>query len=145
MGFGAVAHRASLCIVSLDCALEAFTFGNAACVYSFACREYVSLYFRADFVCAGILQPEFLHIFSCGNASLFKVTLHGLCYMFVFDFAKANLNRFVAVVFHCLFLDYNTGACFQNCYGHQCAVFREDLCHADFLSYNSLLHDCCTS
>ena len=25
VGFGAVAHRASLCIVSLDCALEAFT------------------------------------------------------------------------------------------------------------------------
>ena len=64
---------------------------------------------------------------------------------FSFDFAKANLNRFVAVVFHWLFLDYNTGACVQNCYGHQCAVFREDLCHADFLSYNSLLHDCCTS
>ena len=43
MELGAVSHRSSVLSVTLDGALEAFTFGDRGCVYLVACCEDISL------------------------------------------------------------------------------------------------------
>ena len=43
MELGTVSHRSSVLAVSLDCALEAFTFGNSGCIYLVASCEDISL------------------------------------------------------------------------------------------------------
>ena len=54
--------------------------------------------------------------------------------------AEADLHSRVAVVFNSLLLCDNTRTGFNNCYGHDSALFVEDLRHADLLADDCFLH-----
>ena len=68
--------------MSLDGALETFSFGNRGSVYLVAVREDVSLDLLLYLVVLGILKAELSHISLVGYAGLVKSTLLGFATSF---------------------------------------------------------------
>ena len=111
---GAVAHRSSVLSESLDCALEAFTFGNCSCIDLVAFCEDVSLDLVAELVLCSVFKLEFLYVLLNCNASLVEVALHSPanavavsnfllavlvdCGDSLFRLTKAYLNCLIAIV-----------------------------------------------
>ena len=92
---GTVAHRSSVLSESLDCALEAFTFGNCSSVDLVAFCEDVSLDLVAELVLCSVFKLEFLYVLLNSNASLVEVALHSLAN------AVAVSNFLLAVLVDC--------------------------------------------
>src|SRR5699024_10455861 len=151
MELGTVCHRSSALAVTLDRALEAFTFGNRRCIYMISCCKDISLDLLSKCIFLCVVKSELFYISLSGYACLIEVALLSLCHTIsvcdlllaavvfcddlFFLVNKANLNCAVAVVLDCLDLRYHARACLKDSYRNQDSVlFIEDLSHSNFCS-----------
>ena len=90
MELGTMSHRSSVLSKSLDCALEALTFGDCRSIYLIACSEDVSFDLCTKGVLLSVLKLELSYISLGAYASLLEVAL--LCFvntMSVYDLLLA--------------------------------------------------------
>ena len=151
-----MSHGTSVLSVSLDRALESFSFGDRRCVDLISGFKYISLDLISKCIIAHIFKFELSHISFGGNPCLVKMTFHGLAHaMSVNDLFlsilvlvgdsfflvnEAYLNRLITVVLHRLDLRHHAGAGLKYGYGNQASVLFEDLSHSDFGCQNSFFH-----
>ena len=122
---GTVGLFKSLEVPALDDAGVTLTFAGARYVNLVAVCEHVSLDEVAYVVSAAIAESEFLQGLLRGNVALLEVAGERLAHALRLLIAEANLNCIVAVVFNSLLLCDNTRTGFNNCYGHDSALFVE--------------------
>ena len=152
-----VCHRSSALIVTLDCSLETFTFGDCCCIYLISCCEDISFDFLSQCIFFSIFKSEFFYISLSGNTCFVKVSFFCFCHTIsvcnlfftalvfcdnlFFLVNKSDLNCFVTVILNCFNLCYYTWSSLQYSYRNQdSCLFIEDLSHSDFCSQNSFLH-----
>ena len=156
MELGTMSHRSSVLSKSLDCALEALTFGDCGSVYLIACSEDVSFDLCTKGVLLSVLKLELSYISLGAYASLLEVAL--LCFvntMSVYDLLlaagilvnnlillvnEAYLYSTVAIILHGLYLSNHAGTSLKHGYGNEHAIFIEDLSHSNFCCQNCFLH-----
>ncbi len=115
---------------SLDCALEAFTFGNCSSVDLVAFCEDVSLDLVAELVFA--FELELADEALAGHAGLGEMSLQGLAYAVFLLILIGDLDSGITVIVHGLDLCHGAGAGQQDRYRSQDTVLVEDLRHSDF-------------
>ena len=121
--------------VSLDDALETFTFGGSDNVNKFAFLEdFDCQYFAIFFLVAFFETAEFSEIaFRCGTG-LCEMALHRLGGMRFFLFTKSQLNGFITIFFDSSYLCYDTRTSFNNCARNLLSVGIKKTGHTNFLS-----------
>ena len=116
MEFRTMSHRSSVLAVSLDRALETFTFGNSGCIHLIAVSEDVSFDLVLYRILFCVLETELADESLVGNTCLVEVSLNRFANQFVSLVYKTNLNCFVAIVLNGLNLGYYTRASLKNGY-----------------------------
>ena len=76
MEFGTVSHRSSVLTMSLDCALETFTFGNSGCINLVACSEDISFDFVLYRILFCIVETEFSNESLVRNTCFVEVSFY---------------------------------------------------------------------
>ncbi len=76
--FGTVSHRSSGLTMSLDCSLEAFTFGNSCCINVIAVCKDISFNFLSYCIFSSVIKSELFNESLYCNASFVKVSFSGL-------------------------------------------------------------------
>ena len=92
MIFRTVSHRSSELAMSLDGALEAFTFGNCSSIDMISCCKDISLDLLSNLILAGIVKSELFYKFLYSYTSLVKVAFLQFVDQFLSDLAESNLN-----------------------------------------------------
>jgi len=149
-------HRSSVLIVSLDRALESFTFRDCSCIDLVASLKDISFDFLSQCIFISVLKFELCHVSFACNTSFCKMSLLSLCHTvtmndffftifvfvncLIFLVNKTNLYCTVSIILYSLDLCYYTRTSLKNCYRSQYSVFVEDLSHSDLRSQNSFLH-----
>ena len=134
--------------MSLDSALETFSFRDCRCVDLIANCKYICLNLASKciFLCA--FQLKLSDKPFAGNSCLVKVALHSFANTMSVDnlffstlvlvdnsvllINKTNLYCTVTVIFHCLNLCYHTRPSLKHGYRNQCSILAKNLCHSDF-------------
>ena len=138
---GAVRHAAdSLRVPSLDNARISVTFGSAGDVNLVAFFEHVAGQFLSERVACTVCETEFTKVLFDSHARFLEVSGNGFVDSCFLDSAKADLNRFVAIVLFRLYLHDRTGTRFDNRHGDHFAFRSKDLAHADFLTDDCFIH-----
>ena len=126
MEFGTMGHGASVLSVSLDRALESFSFGNGRCVDLVPGCKHIRFDFASKRIFFSVFKFELSDISLAGYARLVKVSLHCLSNTVSVDnlslsafvhvgnsfllVHKADLHRTVTVVFRSLDLRHHAGS-----------------------------------
>ena len=97
MELGTVCHRSSALAVTLDRALEAFTFGNRRCIYMISCRKDISLDLLSKCIFLCVVKSELFYISLSGYACLVEVALLSLCHPFLCAICFLPLLSFVTI------------------------------------------------
>ena len=92
MIFRTVSHRSSGLAMSLDGALEAFTFGNCSSIDVISCCKDVSLDFLSNLILAGIVKSELFYKSFYSYTSFIEVAFLRFVDQFLSDLAESNLN-----------------------------------------------------
>lgn len=129
---GAVSHRSSVLVPSLDDARKTVTFGSTGDVDFVAFVEHVAGQFLSERVGCTVCETEFTEITFDFDAGFLEVTGNGFVYSCFFDRAESDLYGFVSVVFFGLDLHNGAGARFDDGDGDNLAVSRENLAHSEF-------------
>ena len=146
--FGTMSHRSSVLAMSLDSALESFTFGNSGCIHFISGSKNICFDFLSRCIFGCIVKFEFPYISLAGNSGFIEVALLSLlntmsvnnffltALVFVdcsfFLVYISNLYGAVAIVVNGLDLGYYTGAGLKYGYRNQGTIFIENLSHSDF-------------
>src|SRR5699024_146422 len=109
MVFGTVSHGSSGLSVSLDRALETFTFGDCSCVDVIACSKDISFDFLSNFIFCSVLESELLQESLYRNVFFVKMSFCRFVYQLLSDIAVSNLDCSVSVVLFGFHLSNNTG------------------------------------
>ena len=129
---GTMSHRSSALTVSLDSALESFTFGNGGHIDLVTSDKDVSFDFLAQCIVFCIFQFELSDVSLVGYASFVKVSFQRFVDQFFSLVSKTNLYCAITVVLNSFNLCNNNRTSLQYCYGSKHSVFVEDLSHSDF-------------
>ena len=78
MEFGTVSHGASVLAMSLDGALESFTFGNSGCIHFISGSKDISFDFLSQCIFGRIVKFEFPYISLAGNSGFIEVAFFSL-------------------------------------------------------------------
>ena len=121
--------------VSLDNALETFTFGCTDNVDKLAFLEDFNGKYLTMFLLMALLKTAKLGEIALGGGVRFgEVAFHGFGGMALFLLTKSQLDGFVAVLLNCSDLCHDTRTSFNHCARNLFSVGIKKTGHSDFLS-----------
>ena len=140
LNVGTVGHGAAVLIPALDATLEALTLGGADDVDLGDVLEIGDGDDVADLVLLAILDADLTKVTDGLDASLSKVTSHGLIHVLGLDVAEADLDGVVAVGRLSFNLRDGAGASLDDRDGDDVIVLVPNLGHADLAAENHVDH-----